>query len=311
MILKMKKYLPVLVVAVLIFGIGHGGFVYADDSLVQSASKPEAAAQQDSVAKNQFIDNFIQAAFRDEYWIAKLMKPKPPTEGEQHLNLSFKFDPSDPKHQEIMQENEFPPLKRVTKWPKGKTIRIIINHEAATKDSWTFGQRVFKEEIDKLRPALKDSTGFDVELVETTPYFFSNDYKILFEKADVVINMDDYTRALDDRQNSSGPLIIENVLVIKFTLDSWSGLEQGFSLLNKSGEIIKSVCKIRSIGRYVTQATDGCIIQSLGLFVLNNSPYSHLLKTLYSDKIHPGMTPEEVRSALSDKDQRGRSKLKF
>ncbi|MDD9900386.1 MAG: hypothetical protein OXT65_05365, partial [Alphaproteobacteria bacterium] len=126
----------------------------------------------------------------------------------------------------------------------------------------------------------------------------TDNYKTLFQHADVVLTVEPYIPSIDSRL-SKRLEIKKYVPVLKFSPQKEKRLS-GYMVLDKSGNIKKANCKTHDVEAPLEDNfLKRCLLMSLGL---NNIDDVHdpqyALNLLYSSKLRSGMNKQELMSAL-------------
>lgn len=330
---KFEKYILVFVFAALILGVGGDWFVHRNNIVNKTASNALSGSVVKESIKNHSPDFLLQYAFNDDLWFGKYVKLK---HGEIFLTpWSEKYDARNPEHVKIAQKYNFPPAGRISKWPEHKTIKIIINHEFADQISAKEVAHSLKKQFATIKPLVVRATGLNFEIIDVPLGYYTNDFKSLFEKADLVIQVELWRRNTDtrsgpvvdympvspfisanekpitDKKPSTRKLSADEELIEAYRLavkehsikKTYYEQARGFILLNKTNGIQKSYCRYTPVEIKEDSAfMKDCLLRSLGLTAwpidYEDKNLETALNALYSSHIHSGMTKADALLAI-------------
>jgi hypothetical protein len=330
---KFEKYILVFVFAALILGVGGDWLAHRNNIVNKTASNVLSGSIAKEAIDNHSPDFLLQYAFNDDLWFGKYVKLK---HGEIFLTpWSEKYDARNPEHVKIAQKYNFPPAGRISKWPEHKTIRIIINHEFGKSESAQEVASSLKKQIAIINPLITKATGLELEVIDVPLGYYTNDFQSLFEKADLVIQVELWRRNVEtrsgpvvdfmpvspfisanekpitDKKPSTRKLSADEELIEAFAQMKkehsnrkvYYEQARGFILLNQANEIQKSYCRYTPVEIKEDSAfMKDCLLRSVGLTAwpidYEDKDLETALNALYSSHIHSGMTKAEMLLAI-------------
>lgn len=269
---------------------------------IQPQVRPSADAQAEENAKKKQVPvvmaafpvaDFINTVFGDGLWIGEFAELSYQEKADYiRIRPDQKFDPGNSSHQDIAEENAFPEPFRLAKWPMWKTVRIAVNYRESPETSKALRDE-HKDYIGKQLVDIKDTleglTDRQFEMLPAAPY--TDDYRDLYLKADIVLVFDSSVSADDPRMDPALP-VVQHVPAVRFTGAMDGEMPEGFLLLNEDGEIRKAYCRMSEAANQVKL----CLLHTLGLINLKSPEYGDAyLRVLYNANLESGMEMGDIK----------------